>query len=98
MKTSLLLVVLLLASCTLAAPMGDLEASGLGPEEAAEELTVFEEDDTESNLATGDAAFASNFGSDSQGSVSGSFSATASVSVLQTLSICVLYSEIKFAA
>ena len=48
MKTSLLLVVLLLASCALAAPAGDLEASGLGPEETPEELTVFEEDDSES--------------------------------------------------
>ncbi|XP_043205420.1 uncharacterized protein LOC122372366 [Amphibalanus amphitrite] len=75
-STSLLLL-LLLASCVLAMPTDHLEASGLGPVEAeGDETVVVEAGD--GNMATGDAAFASNFGSDDKGGVSTSFSVTAS--------------------
>ena len=82
MRSSLLLV-LLLAACALAMPADNLEAeaSGLGPEEAEDEASVGVESDP-SNMATADAAFASNFGSNVQGGVSTSFSATASVGIL----------------
>ena len=82
MKSSLLLLAVLLASCALAAPVDDLESSGLGPEKVEDDVAAAVEDDNDSsNMATGDAAFATNFGSDNSGAVSTSFSATASVSI-----------------
>ncbi|KAF0288077.1 hypothetical protein FJT64_013521 [Amphibalanus amphitrite] len=77
MSPSSSLLLLLLASCVLAMPADHLEASGLGPVEAeGDEAVVVEAGD--GNMATGDAAFASNFGSDDKGGVSTSFSVTAS--------------------
>ena len=79
------LLLLLLASCALAMPADNIEGSGAAPEAATEDAAPAEDtavvvEAVDMSMATGDAAFATNFGTGEDGATSVSFSATASVS------------------